>query len=187
MLLGSRNDIKCIAVVQQVLIGCSLLGRTFQVVRKISIVQGKYLARLKSIHILALTLYLIENRRFAHQSQAYDLLFTTDLGAGDTTCTIQINNLTISIEIIKLAFPVRPYRKDIHIQAFDIINLLSLIFLDDDFVGQSCGTHCFNTLHKRLLDIDFTSLTIEDIRSDTHYQIITQSFGSLQEADVTIM
>ena len=46
-------------------------------------------------------------------------------------------------QIVKLASPVRTYGKDIYVQSLDVVNLLSLVFLDDDFIGNACGTHGF--------------------------------------------
>ena len=68
-------------------------------------------------------------------------------GAGNIFCTLQIYNLTIVLQVIKLSSPVRTDRKNIDFVFLDVTELLPGSFLNDDLIGKSGFLYIFNSRH----------------------------------------
>ena len=134
-----------------------------------------------AVDILAFPDEFVENRRISQQSDTQSAFFRADLGAGNALCAFQINHLAVFLQIIKGTDPVGTDRKDIHAQTADIIDLLSFVFLDDDFIRESGAADAFNTLRQGLFDVDFTAGTVKVLGRYADDQVVSQRFCAFQK------
>ena len=102
------------------------------------------------------------------------------LGARHATCAFKVHHLTVSFEVVELSAPVASHGEDIYIKAFDVVNLLTLIFFDDNFVSQACGAHGLYTLHERLLHVNLSTLAVERVGGDAHDEVVAQCLCTFQ-------
>ena len=103
-------------------------------------------------------------------------------GAGDVLCPLQIYYFTVVFQIVEAARPVGSHGEDVDAQPFDIVELLSLRLLYDDFIREACLLDVLNPGHQRIHYIQLPSGLVVGFRGHPHYQIIPQGFRPFQQA-----
>ena len=99
----------------------------------------------------------------------------------------QIDYLTEFFQIVELTFPVRSDSKDINFIFLYIINLLTDIIFNDDFVCQTCCPDCIYALQHIILHIQLSPLAVKVVVGHTYYQVVTQRFRPSQKVDMSLM
>lgn len=144
---------------------------------------GNYCA----VYIAALLPELLKVRSIPHQSQTDGVLLRPKLRTGHAFRSVKVNHFTIFIQIIKFSTPIGTDGKDIHMIAANIVNFLTLVLLDDNFVRQAGGPHALDALHQGLLHIDLAPGLVEILGGHAHDQVIAQRLGPLKQADMAVM
>jgi len=106
-----------------------------------------------SADILGFLYEIIIFNTVCHHSYIKNNTFTAQLRAGNILRSLQINNITVILQIIKLASPVRTHYKNINIILDDIADFLTLIFLDDNLICQTGFSDILNSCDKTVPDI----------------------------------
>ena len=109
------------------------------------------------------------------------------LAAGNILGPFQINYITVVLKVIEFPSPVRSYHQDINIILNDVIDLLSLIFFNDDLICQPRPSHILDSLNEAVPHIEFAPLNVKALTCDTYDQIITKCFCSFDNIVVAFM
>ena len=122
-----------------------------------------------------------------HDSHIKDNTFTAKLCTGNILGPFQINYITVVLKVIEFPSPVRSYHQDINIILNDVIDLLSLIFFNDDLICQPRPSHILDSLNEAVPHIEFAPLNVKALTCDTYDQIITKCFCSFDNIVVAFM
>src|SRR3712207_2558745 len=174
-------DIEGVALLHEPVEGRRGRGQALEVVGEAVVVDGENAADLYAVDEAALVTYLIQDGRLAHKTEPQGPFLAPYLGARDAFGALKINHFAELSQVIELASPVGTHRKDVDTVALDVVDFLSFVLLDDDFVGQSGSPHGLDTLHQRLLNVDFAPFPVESVGRDTHDQIVTQGLCPLEQ------
>ena len=111
----------------------------------------------------------------------------TQHGRGYTLRARQINHLTILVQIVEVPHPVAADGKDVYVILLYVIYLLSYVVFNHNLVGITSCLHCFHALQHVVAHIQFATLTVEAVTSDTNYQIVAQLFCPPQQIDMPLV
>ena len=124
----------------------------------------------------------------ADDANAIDVLaLGTEHGAADAFGAGQIDDLAVFVEVVELAYPVAADGEDIDIVLLDIVDLLTEVVLDDDFVGIACGLDGLDSLEDVVAHVELAATAVEAVAGDTDDEIVAQLLGSAEEVDVSLM
>ena len=151
----------------------------------IGIEDGYYLC---PIHHLGFGHETMGDATTADDANAIDVLaLGTEHGTADAFGAGQIDDLAVFVEVVELALPIAADGEDVDIVLLDVVDLLTEVILDDDFVGVACGLDGFDTLEDVVADIELAATTIEAVAGDSDDEIVAQLLGSAKEVDVSLM
>ena len=179
MMLGGRDYVERVGTVEQVFKRGRLTVGSLQRVGEIFVVDAENMTNLQTVHEATLTLYLVKDRRLAHKTKRHRLLLAAYLCARHTRGAFKVDNAAVGFEIVELAAPVASHGEDVDVQAFYVVNLLTLILFYDDLIGDACGLYSLHTFHERLLHVYLTALTVEGVGGYAHNEIVAKSLGAL--------
>ena len=86
-----------------------------------------------------------------------------------------------------MATPIGSNSKNVDTVSLNIIDFLTLIFLDNNFIGKPSGAHRFHSLGKGLLNVNFSASAIKIVCSNAYNQIIAKLSSPFQKSNMTIM
>ena len=86
-----------------------------------------------------------------------------------------------------MTFPIRANGKDVHIVLLNIVNLLTKIVLNDNFISIANSFNSFNTFQYVIAHIEFTSAFIKTIAGYTNNQVVTKFLGSPKKIYMALM
>ena len=69
----------------------------------------------------------------------------------------------------------------------DIVDLLTEVVLDDDFVGIASGLDGLDTLEDVVANVELAATTVEAVAGDTDDEIVAQLLGTAKKVDVSLM
>ena len=151
----------------------------------IGIQDGYYLC---SIHHLCFGHETMGDTTTADDANAIDVLaLGTEHGAADAFGTRQIDDLAVFVEVVELAYPVAADGEDVDIVLLDVVDLLTEVVLDDDFVGVASGLDGLDTLEDVVAHIELAATTVEAVAGDSDNEIVAQLLGTAKEVDVSLM
>ena len=107
--------------------------------------------------------------------------------AGNPFSAGQIDDFAKLLQVVEIPFPVRPDGKDVHAVFSDIVNFLTLVFLDDDLVGIARGPDRFDALHQVVIGVHLTPFQVELVGGDTHDEPVAEFLGPPEQVDVSLM
>ena len=122
-----------------------------------------------------------------NNAHAVDHTLTSELGTGNILGTLQINDFTVILQIIKFATPVRTDYQKIDIVFCNVIKLLPLIFLYNDLIRKTGLADIFDTLQKAVLYIQLATFDIIAFTGDTHNKVIPQLPGPFQNIVMSLV
>ena len=124
----------------------------------------------------------------ADDANAIDVLaLGTEHGTADAFGAGQIDDLAGFVEVVELAYPVAADGEDVDIVLLDIVDLLTEVVLDDDFVGVACGLDGFDSLEDVVAHVELAATAVEAVAGDTDNEIIAQLLGTAKKVDVSLM
>lgn len=86
-----------------------------------------------------------------------------------------------------MTFPIRTNGKDVHIVLLNIVNLLTKIVLNDNFVSLANSFNSFNTFQYVIAHIEFTSAFVKAVAGYTYNQVIAKFLGSPEKIYMALM
>ena len=93
-------------------------------------------------------------------SHIKDNTFTAQLCTGNILGTFQVNDVTVILQIVKFTSPVRSNDKNINVIFDNIVNFLTLVFLNNDLICQSCPSDIFNSFDQTVSDVQLPTFNI---------------------------
>ena len=124
---------------------------------------------------------------FGHNSNPVNRPLIPNLCTGNILGSWKISHFTIVLQIIEFPFPVRTDHQNVNIIFNNIVDLLSLIFLNNNLVCQPCPAHILDSLQQAVLYIQFSPLNIITLTGHTNDQIIAQLFCPFDNIVMTLM
>ncbi len=140
------------------------------------------------IHYLGFGHETMGDATTADDAYAVDVLaLGTEHGATDAFGAGQIDDLAVFVEVVELALPIAADGEDVDIVLLDVVDLLTEVVLNDDFVGVACGLDGLDTLEDVVAHIELAATTVEAVAGDSDDEIVAQLLGSAEEVDVSLM
>ena len=84
----------------------------------------------------------------------------------------EIHYLCKFVKVIELAFPVGSDGEDVYVVFLDVVDLLSYIVFDDDFVGIACCLDGFYPLEDVVAYVELSTATVEGVGGHAYDEVI---------------
>ena len=120
-------------------------------------------------------------------SHIKDNTFTAQLCTGNILGTFQVNDVTVILQIVKFTSPVRSNDKNINVIFDNIVNFLTLVFLNNDLICQSCPSDIFNSFDQTVSDVQLPTFNIVALTGNADNEIISKGFCPFNNIIMTLM
>ena len=86
-----------------------------------------------------------------------------------------------------MAYPIGAYGEDVDTIFLDVVNLLTDIVFDDDFIGKARSLYCLHTFEHIVAHVELTTTTVEAVAGDTYDEIVAKCLRPSQQVDMPLV